>query len=101
MTDAEFNIKIEELERRITLLESGILQYNSRTSMMLKGGKPLLTTAEAAELLGMKRQTVSALVMKGRIPCYKPNGKNTFFDPDELNRWLRSSRIAAGAEDDG
>lgn len=101
MSELEMATKIAELEKRITLLESGVVQMTPRASMLLKGGKPLLTTAEAAELLGMKKQTVNALVMKGRIPCYKPNGKNTFFDPDELNRWLRRARVTAGNDDSG
>ena len=57
--------------------------------MLSKGGKPLLTMAEASELLGLKKQTISVLVSKGKIPHYKPNGKNVYFDADELNAWLR------------
>lgn len=44
MSELEMATKIAELEKRITLLESGAVQMTPRASMLLKGGKPLLTT---------------------------------------------------------
>ena len=80
--------RIDELEKRIASLEKAVRSCTA-SSVLSKGGKPLLTMSEASELLGLKKQTISLLASRGKIPFYKPNGKNMYFDAEELNAWLR------------
>lgn len=54
----------------------------------------LLTTAQAAEYLGIKKSYLHKLMMNKEIPFYKPNGKLCFFDKEDLDQWLRRIRIA-------
>lgn len=64
------------------------------------GDKPkkTLTTAEAAVYLGVSQQTIYKLTMARKIPFYKPNGKNNYFDVDELDAWVKRRRIATAEE---
>lgn len=58
----------------------------------------LLTTAEAAEYLGVKKSYLLKLMMKKVIPYYKPNGKLCYFDEADLDHWMRRIRIASEEE---
>lgn len=58
----------------------------------------LMTTAEAAEYIGVKKSYLMKLMMKKAIPYYKPNGKLCYFDEADLNHWLRRVRIPSEEE---
>ena len=58
----------------------------------------LLTTAQAAEYLGIKKSYLHKMMMRKEIPFYKPNGKLCFFDKLELDQWLRRIRISTKEE---
>jgi len=60
--------------------------------------KDLLTTVEAAEYLGLKKSYLYKLMMKKKIPYYKPHGKLCFFDRNELDQWLRNIHIVPCTE---
>ena len=60
----------------------------------------LLSTAEAAEYLGIKLSYLHKLMMQKAICFYKPNGKLCYFDPEDLDRWLRRTRIVSDDEVD-
>ncbi len=51
--------------------------------------KPVLSTAEAAEMLGVSPQKLRELARTGEIPAYRW-GKNYRLFRDELIIWLRS-----------
>jgi excisionase family DNA binding protein len=57
-----------------------------------------MTTAEAAEYIGVKKSYLMKLMMKKAIPYYKPNGKLCYFDEADLNHWLRRVRIPSEEE---
>lgn len=62
--------------------------------------KRYLSRSEAAIRLGLSPNTLANLASKGKgPPFFKPNsptgkGGKTLYDPDELDRWVRSSRPA-------
>ena len=58
----------------------------------------LMTTAEAAEYIGVKKSYLMKLMMKKAIPYYKPNGKLCFFDEADLDHWLHRVRIPSEEE---
>ena len=58
----------------------------------------LLTTAQTAEYLGIKKSYLHKMMMRKEIPFYKPNGKLCFFDKLELDQWLRRIRISTKEE---
>lgn len=58
----------------------------------------LISTAEAAQFLGIKVSYLHKLMMRRTIPYYKPNGKLCFFDKSELESWMKNIRIATQTE---
>ncbi len=58
-----------------------------------------LSRSEAATRLGLSPNTLANLASKGKgPPFFKPTsssgkGGKTLYDPDELDRWVRSSRL--------
>lgn len=49
--------------------------------------------AEAAKYLGLSLSTLYCLTHRRVVPFYKPDGKNIYFSLDELDKWIRDSRI--------
>lgn len=58
----------------------------------------LLPTAEAAKFLGLKIGYLHKLMMRRAIPYYKPNGKNCFFDINDLQAYLMKVRVSSQEE---
>ena len=50
---------------------------------------------QAAEYLGIKRQTLYSWVFQRKIPFFKI-GRLVKFDRKELNRWISAKRMEAG-----
>lgn len=67
---------------------------------MLIDRKKLLKSDEAAAYLGFSLSHLRKLMMRREIPMYKPNGKTCFFDPDDLDAYLRRIRISSQEEID-
>lgn len=55
--------------------------------------KRMLSTEEAAAFLGMTVDGLRGLTYKRLIPYYKPNGKNMYFDVDELVSWQKKNHF--------
>ncbi len=60
----------------------------------------MLTPTAAAEYLGIKLSYLYKLMMHRVIPYYKPGGKLCYFDPEDLDKWQRSVRVATDEEID-
>lgn len=60
--------------------------------------RKLLNSQEAAEYLGFSISYFRKMMMKRVIPMYKPSGKLCFFDPDDLDAYLKSVRISSQSE---
>lgn len=86
-TEKELQEKIEKLTARVESLEN-----------VLYESKQLLTTEDAAILLGMSRSSIYKMTHEGVIPFYKPNGKVVYFEKEELLKWMRSCRVASEKE---
>lgn len=53
--------------------------------------KGMMTTRQAADYLHTSRDNLLKMVSRGQIPSYKPLGRR-YFDPSELNSWMRRSK---------
>lgn len=53
----------------------------------------LLTTDDIAHMLHLSPYTVRKMVREGKIPAYQLNGKHYLFDPDEVVRTVKRSRV--------
>ena len=80
MSKQNLNEKISRIEERIEQIEKQLSE---------KPAKRLLTTDEAAQFLGMSVDGLRGLTHKKLISFYKPNGKNMYFDTEELVAWQK------------
>ncbi|HAZ03025.1 MAG: DNA-binding protein [Bacteroidetes bacterium GWF2_42_66] len=79
--DEQILKEVQELKKLI--FEQNILQ------------KEVLNFNEAAVYLEVSHSHLYKLTSTGTIPAYKPNGKKLYFNRQELNTWLLSSRQAS------
>lgn len=80
--------KVARLEHRVARLEESLTEDGTAAP-----SRRMLTTEEAATFLGMSVDGLRGLVFKKLIPYYKPNGKNRYFDIDELVAWQRRNHF--------
>lgn len=59
----------------------------------LLGVKSMMTVDDLALYTGYKPSYIRKMVHEGRLPCYKPMGKQLFFKKSEIDRLLESGRI--------
>ena len=64
----------------------------------LLASKNVLTFDDVALLTGYSKSHLYKLTCYGKIPHYKPAGKQIFFDKKELEDWLRQNRTASESE---
>jgi len=70
-----------------------LINYQLQWSNMSNHGRPL-TAAEAAERLGVKRQTLYAYVSRGLLESRPaPTGRGSEFDAAEVDALVRRSRL--------
>ena len=88
MSKLTLDEKIAKIEDRVTVLEKKISEAPTSGNP-----KRMLTTEEAATFLGMTLDGLRGLTYKKLIPYYKPNGKNMYFDVDELVAWQKKNHF--------
>ena len=64
----------------------------------LLGAKRVLTVEDVACLAGITKRSVYRLTNSKTIPYYRPNGKEIYFDREEVERWLLSNRHSTDEE---
>ncbi|MEN6383367.1 MAG: helix-turn-helix domain-containing protein [Rectinema sp.] len=60
--------------------------------------KEYFTVDEAAAFLKTTKKYIYKMVFDRKLPCYKPTGGRLYFDPDELEKFIRNGRKATRAE---
>jgi excisionase family DNA binding protein len=58
----------------------------------------MVTTKQAAEILGLSVGYLYKLMMKKMVPYYKPFGNRCYFKVGELRKVLESGRVATAEE---
>ena len=79
---------VEELKQVADLITANIINTS----------KEVLTSDEAARYMGVSKSYLYKLTMGRQIPHFKPNGKMCYFDRLELEKWLKSNRVATAQE---
>lgn len=78
-----------ELQKQITELKD----------LTLLGAKQALTMSDASLLTGLTKSTLYKMVCLKKIPYYKSQGgKFTYFDRNELNKWMLFARMSTRDE---
>ena len=91
MSRPNLSEKVSRIEERVDRLEKAI----SGEQAPARESKRLLTTEEAAVFLGMTVDGLRGLTHKKLISYYKPNGKNMYFEVDELVAWQKRRHFEA------
>lgn len=88
---------IENFVERFGTLEQLIERFESveKQLYILKGQ---LTMDEAAKYLNISKGHLYRLTSTHEITYSKPNGKNIFFDREDLDEWKRRNRIPSHRE---
>ena len=68
-------------------------QRLDRIERLLRGQKTVLNFAEACEFTGLSKTYMYKLTHQGRIPHFKPHGKNIYFNREELEQWLLQNPV--------
>ena len=88
----------KSVDSKAPIYDGTELKFNLKFCHMENLKNPLLTTAEAAAYLGLKKSYLHKLMMRRAIPYYKPNNKLCFFAQADLDHWLTGNRIASQEE---
>jgi excisionase family DNA binding protein len=68
-------------------------------NLAVLGSKQALTMNDCALLTGLSKSHIYKLVCAKKIPYYKgQGGKLTYFDKDEVTRWMLKSRMKTKEE---
>lgn len=65
---------------------------------LLLSQKTVMSFDEMAVYSGLSKSYLYKLTCTGGVPCYKPNGKNIYFDRKEVDQWLLRNRKATNEE---
>ena len=68
-----------------------LLQRLERNTLL--AAKRVLNIEDAALLTGLTVQHLYKLTSARQIPFSKPNGKQVYFDKEELENWMRKGRV--------
>jgi excisionase family DNA binding protein len=68
--------------------------------ILLLSQKTVLNFDEVAAYTGLSKSHLYKLTSTGGIPCYKPHGKQIYFDKTEIDGWLLQNRKATNDEID-
>jgi len=80
-------------------MDEVLKQLQELKNLTLLGAKQALTMTDAALLTGLSKSHIYKLVCYKKIPYYKSQGgKITYFDKNELNSWMLSTRIKTDDE---
>ena len=80
------------LSQVVANLQERMVRVEMAMKSMQEGApvpKRMMTYEEAASFLGMTVDGLRGLAYRKIIPYYKPNGKNVYFDVDELVAWQK------------
>lgn len=80
------------LSQVVANLQERMVRVETAMKSMQEGApvaKRMLTYEEAASFLGMTVDGLRGLTYRKLVPYYKPNGKNVYFDVDELVAWQK------------
>ena len=79
--------------------EKILAELGELKKLTLLSVKKALTTTDVANLTGLSKAYIYKLVMKREIPFYKSDGgKTTYFNVDDIHKWMFAHRYATRAE---
>ncbi|MGD9488760.1 MAG: helix-turn-helix domain-containing protein [Calditrichaceae bacterium] len=81
-------------------LEKLLSEIQELKTLTLKRDKPFMSVSEAADYIGIPKQSLYQLSSKKIIPFYKPSGRRIYFKVEDLNNYImnKSGRYKSNDE---
>ena len=79
--------QFSSLEQRVKKIEELLLSH-----------KTVLTFDEVAIYTGLSKSYLYKLTSRSDIPFYRPNGKQLYFNKEEVDSWLLRNRVKTNQE---
>lgn len=80
-------------------MDEKILKQLSRIERNTQlAAKNVLTLEDVAVLTGLSKSHLYKLTCYKKIPHYKPNGKNVYFDRKEIEEWMCQGKVVSTDE---
>ncbi|GEO06613.1 hypothetical protein AAE02nite_42770 [Adhaeribacter aerolatus] len=70
----------------------------ARIENLLLSQKMVFTFDEVAAYTGLSKSFLYKLTSKSDIPFYRPNGKQLYFNKQEIDSWLLRNRVRTNEE---
>ena len=70
------------------------VQLNRIEKLTLLSAKNVLCLNDVVLLTGLSKSHIYKMTHSRKIPFYKPNGKQIYFDRSELESWMKQNRVA-------
>jgi len=84
----------KDIQKQLDRIESLLLDQKT----VFLSQKTVFNLFEVADYTGLSRSYIYKLTCSGGIPCYKPNGKQIYFNKQEIDNWLMQNRKATSEE---
>lgn len=94
-------LTFEQLPAAVATLLEKVTRIEELLSVGVQGeltAGQMLTTAEAAEYMGVSLSSVYKLTSQRTLPVYKPNGKKVYLKREDIERYLSSHRLSSAEE---
>lgn len=85
--------KLKDIKEQNLTLWRAFDERFKKIEIRLLSQKSVLTFDEASEYSSLSKSFLYKLTSTGKIPHFKPNGKNIFFDRAELENWLKRNPV--------
>ncbi len=96
--EAKLYQRVADAEHRIASLEKSQKAIDDSLEMLAISQKKTLTFDEVVAYTGMSRSWLYKMTATKQIPHYKAGGKLNFFDKEELDQWLKQTRVSTTDE---
>ena len=74
-------------------MEEVFKELQELKNLAVLGSKQALTMNDVSVLTGLSKSHLYKLVMRKQIPHYKSGGKLTYFDKEEVTKWLLKHKV--------
>jgi excisionase family DNA binding protein len=88
----------EQNHQKYYKMEEILKELQELKNLAVLGTKQALTMNDCALFTGLSKSHIYKLVCGKNIPHYKSGGKLTYFDKEEITKWMLKRRIKTAEE---
>lgn len=85
-------------KQEISVQEIILNRLSSIENYSLLAAKKVLNIDDVAMLTGLSKSHLYKMTCRKEIPYYRPNGKQIYFDREEVEAWMKQNRVSTRQE---